>query len=651
MPKFGIRWAAILTANISVLGAGAQTITSIGVLPGDTISKINAMSAAGDIVVGWSRTASTNGTAIHWSTVSPISAIGYLPGGSYSTAYGLSPNATVIVGSANDPNGLQAFVQPLSFPMGALAAGPSIIQQAAATGVDATGANIVGTYSVLAGFGVYPRAALWTSSGLTTLTAAAGSIASVASKITPSGQYIIGDFGPGVGMFGNNYNPIARIWSSPTTWSTIGTLPGGTWSTGVAISDNGQAATGSADNGVASQRAYRWSLAFGMEDLGPMPTAPATTGWSRGYAITPDGLVVVGDGAIDATLSNRGAMFSTVNGLVNLNTYLPTVGVNLAGWNLWEATGVSADGTAICGNGAYLGQERGWVVRGIPAICAPSIYSQPQPTAFCAGNFGFVQVLANPPHWSINLHFQWYQKVGHTNVPVGNGYTFGGSFISGAQSAFLSFNPGYGDVAGNYFCVVSGGCSDTATSIVSVSVNTAAPIPWPNPLPLSICPPGGGGWIVTGQVAAQGPYTHQWYFESPVNSNNWLPLVDGPTALSFGVQGGIVSGSSTSSFTIVAAPNKTLKLAHSTRYRCRVFNSCTFTDSPPGVLAICIGDDNCDGVVDDSDFVDFAGAYDIFDCADPLMPPGCPADMNGDGYVDDVDFVLFANAYDNFVCP
>jgi hypothetical protein len=94
-----------------------------------------------------------------------------------------------------------------------------------------------------------------------------------------------------------------------------------------------------------------------------------------------------------------------------------------------------------------------------------------------------------------------------------------------------------------------------------------------------------------------------------------------------------------------------LKAAHSTRYRCRVTNLCGSTDSPPGVLSICIGDTNCDGVVEDGDFVDFATAYNIFDCEDPNMQPGCPADMNGDGYVDDDDFVLFANAYNNFACP
>lgn len=69
------------------------------------------------------------------------------------------------------------------------------------------------------------------------------------------------------------------------------------------------------------------------------------------------------------------------------------------------------------------------------------------------------------------------------------------------------------------------------------------------------------------------------------------------------------------------------------------------------IVEACPGDLNGDGYVDDSDFVQFASAYDLFDCADPSMPAGCAADLNGDGYVDDSDFVLFASAYDAFICP
>lgn len=67
--------------------------------------------------------------------------------------------------------------------------------------------------------------------------------------------------------------------------------------------------------------------------------------------------------------------------------------------------------------------------------------------------------------------------------------------------------------------------------------------------------------------------------------------------------------------------------------------------------AACPGDLNGDTFVDDSDFVIFAPAYDILDCADPAMPAGCPADLNADGVVDDLDFVIFAAAYNDLICP
>lgn len=65
----------------------------------------------------------------------------------------------------------------------------------------------------------------------------------------------------------------------------------------------------------------------------------------------------------------------------------------------------------------------------------------------------------------------------------------------------------------------------------------------------------------------------------------------------------------------------------------------------------CPADLNGDGSVDDADFVLFAFAYNLLDCADPSMPAGCPSDINDDGAVDDADFVVFLAAYSELVCP
>jgi len=67
--------------------------------------------------------------------------------------------------------------------------------------------------------------------------------------------------------------------------------------------------------------------------------------------------------------------------------------------------------------------------------------------------------------------------------------------------------------------------------------------------------------------------------------------------------------------------------------------------------APCPGDLNGDGLVEDSDFSIFVGAYDTLDCTDPLMPPGCQSDLNRDGLVDDSDFSIFVVAYNALLCP
>lgn len=65
----------------------------------------------------------------------------------------------------------------------------------------------------------------------------------------------------------------------------------------------------------------------------------------------------------------------------------------------------------------------------------------------------------------------------------------------------------------------------------------------------------------------------------------------------------------------------------------------------------CAGDFNNDSLVDDADFPTFVYGYNLLDCADATMTPGCPADMNNDGFVDDSDFQVFVAAYNDLVCP
>ena len=68
-------------------------------------------------------------------------------------------------------------------------------------------------------------------------------------------------------------------------------------------------------------------------------------------------------------------------------------------------------------------------------------------------------------------------------------------------------------------------------------------------------------------------------------------------------------------------------------------------------LVLCPADFNQDYVVDDSDFVQFAEQYTMWDCHAADMPGACAADLNDDDVVDDSDFMLFAGWYGVMVCP
>lgn len=61
------------------------------------------------------------------------------------------------------------------------------------------------------------------------------------------------------------------------------------------------------------------------------------------------------------------------------------------------------------------------------------------------------------------------------------------------------------------------------------------------------------------------------------------------------------------------------------------------------VTGLCRADLNRDNIVDDSDFVLFASAYEVL--------TSNSADLTGDAMTDDYDFVIFAEAYDRLACP
>ncbi|MBS0189245.1 MAG: hypothetical protein JSS51_14365 [Planctomycetes bacterium] len=161
-----------------------------------------------------------------------------------------------------------------------------------------------------------------------------------------------------------------------------------------------------------------------------------------------------------------------------------------------------------------------------------------------------------------------------------------------------------------------------------------------NPAGTGTCPGGSGSLVAV--VAGLSPRTLRWQYEAlPVGSGDWHDLFDGP------IPGSDAAAANTDQ------PSLAISNAQLTqqRFRLKVSNHCAAQVSNPATLRVCVADFNCDGSVDDADFLVFVTAYNLLACEDPAMPPGCAPDLNRDGVVDDADFVLFVAAYNDLLCP
>ena len=85
---------------------------------------------------------------------------------------------------------------------------------------------------------------------------------------------------------------------------------------------------------------------------------------SAGIAVSADGSVVVGNSQITGDTEQRAFRWKAATGMQSIATLLTASGVNITGWQLTNANGVSADGTVIVGNGTNpSGNAEAWITR------------------------------------------------------------------------------------------------------------------------------------------------------------------------------------------------------------------------------------------------------------------------------------------------
>jgi probable HAF family extracellular repeat protein len=102
------------------------------------------------------------------------------------------------------------------------------------------------------------------------------------------------------------------LWAQRLLW--LGTLPGGDWSEAYGVSADGSVVVGEAENAAGQWRAFRWTAAGGMQDLGTLGG-----GESEAWGVSADGSVVVG-WADNAAGQSRAFRWTAARGMQDLGT-------------------------------------------------------------------------------------------------------------------------------------------------------------------------------------------------------------------------------------------------------------------------------------------------------------------------------------------
>ncbi|GAA5125755.1 hypothetical protein JIN84_14625 [Luteolibacter yonseiensis] len=211
--------------------------------------------------------------------------------------------------------------------------------------------------SVVAGSG--PNAFRWTAAdGITSIPLLPGGESGMSHVhgISGDGSTIVGASSATDGEF-------AFVWSEAEGTRTIA-IPDASWSDAMGISADGSTIVGAFSVGAStSQTAFAWTAA-GLVTMSSLSIEEGTI--SQTYALTSDGQWAVG------VSNDLAALWDTRTGDVwDLNAFLAGQAA-FAGWTLEDATGISANGLKIVGNGLN--------AEGIPEAWMIDLASIPEPS-------------------------------------------------------------------------------------------------------------------------------------------------------------------------------------------------------------------------------------------------------------------------------
>lgn len=342
--------AGLCPALLAASAHAAASFRGLGDLAGgEFASYATAVSGNGEVVVGASHTA-TGYEAFRWSASTGMQGLGVVSVVE-SVARGVSFDGSVVIGHCSYPGergGAFRWTATLGMqPLERLwTGGPS---PSAAWAVSSDG-------SVVAGYGTStsgPEACKWTETGgivgLGDLQG--GAYSSSAYAISADGAVLVG-----YGISANGTE--ATCWTATGGIASLGDLPGGLiQSTAYGASRDGSIVVGQGLSALGGE-AFIWTEADGMQTLGYLPG-----GISKASAISENGSVVVGYAGGAGVTGLFAFVWDQTNGLRDLREILEAdCGLDLTGWRLEQANGVSADGLTIVGLGKNpAGHTEAWV--------------------------------------------------------------------------------------------------------------------------------------------------------------------------------------------------------------------------------------------------------------------------------------------------
>jgi uncharacterized membrane protein len=124
------------------------------------------------------------------------------------------------------------------------------------------------------------------------------------------------------------------------------------------VSSDGSTVVGRAYDANDVNHPFRWTAAGGFELLGHLPgfpTDPALSHTSGAVGATADGAIVVGTESFGPGLVNSTAfIWDAAHGMRDLKSALASdYGIDLTGWTLFTANGITPDGTTLVGLGSH----------------------------------------------------------------------------------------------------------------------------------------------------------------------------------------------------------------------------------------------------------------------------------------------------------